>query len=86
MYFTCSLVIGDSDGNLQFWSISRRILVDSHKAHDGDILSISVFTYQDASRLSFSSNTYPSTIIVTGGVDGKVNLSSLSLSLALCLP
>ena len=86
MCFTCSLVIGDSDGNLQFWSISRRILEDSHKAHDGDILSISILTYQDASRLSYSSNTYPSTIIVTGGVDGKVNLSFFILSIALCLP
>ena len=45
---------------------------DNHKAHEGDILSISVFTYLDLS--SSSSPAYPTTLIVSGGVDGKVEI------------
>ena len=46
---------------------------DNHKAHEGDILSISVFTYLDLSSSSSDAlPAYPTTLIVSGGVDGKV--------------
>ena len=69
---THRVVIGDSRGNLQIWNIRKRIMQDNHKAHEGDVLSISVFTYYDTS--ASSTTLYPTTLIVSGGVDGKVGL------------
>lgn len=75
MDFIDRVVIGDSRGNLQIWNTQKRIMQDNHKAHEGDVLSLSVFTYYDYSASSTA--LYPTTLIVSGGVDGKVGLGRL---------
>lgn len=80
------VVVGDSRGNLQIWNINKRIMQDTHKAHEGDILSISVYSYYDYSSLTSSSAPlYPTTLIVSGGVDGKVGFQYTHSSIALCI-
>lgn len=80
------VVVGDSRGNLQIWNINNRIMQDNHKAHEGDILSISVYSYYDYSSLTSSSAPlYPTTLIVSGGVDGKVRCHNTHSPIALCV-
>lgn len=66
----CRIVTGDSRGSVQIWDVSKRIMLENHKAHEGDVLTLSVFSFLDAS--GGEQPSAPQTMIVSGGVDAKV--------------
>lgn len=47
-------------------------MVQNHKAHEGDVLSLSVYHYIDQSTELAPSSPSVTTLIVSGGVDAKV--------------
>ena len=63
------IATGDSRGSIQIWDISKRIMTRAFKAHEGDVLTLSLFSYMDAQS---SSEPIPSAILVSGGVDAKL--------------
>lgn len=67
---TSRIVTGDSRGSVQVWDVSKRIMLENHKAHEGDVLTLSVFSFLDAS--GGEQPSAPQTMIVSGGVDAKV--------------
>ena len=89
------IVTGDSRGYVQIWDIMRRrygdielvlgLMTQNHKAHEGDVLTVSVFCYIDQASDIPSDSHSPTTLIVSGGVDAKVQLCVVFHSLALCL-
>lgn len=47
-------------------------MTQNHKAHEGDVLTVSVFSYIDQAGDIPSDSRSPTTLIVSGGVDAKV--------------
>lgn len=47
-------------------------MTQNHKSHEGDVLTISVFSYIDQASDIPSDSHSPTTLIVSGGVDAKV--------------
>ncbi|KNB44062.1 hypothetical protein JH06_5393 [Blastocystis sp. subtype 4] len=71
------IVTGDSRGYVQIWDIMRRLMTQNHKAHEGDVLTVSVFSYIDQASDIPSDSHSPTTLIV--------QLCVVFHSLALCL-
>ena len=70
LFLSSSLIAtGDSRGSVQIWDISKRIMIRIFKAHEGDVLTLSLFSYVDAQS---SREAIPSAILVSGGVDAKL--------------
>ena len=65
----CRIATGDSRGSVQIWDISKRLMTRIFKAHEGDVLTLSLFSYMDAQS---SHEPIPSAILVSGGVDAKL--------------
>ena len=74
---------GDSRGCVQIWDIVHRtsyshlshglgVMVQNHKAHEGDVLSLSVYHYIDQSGEQSHLTPSVTTLIVSGGIDAKV--------------
>lgn len=49
-------------------------MTQNHKSHEGDVLTVSVFSYIDQASDIPSDSHSPTTLIVSGGVDAKVLL------------
>ena len=65
----CRIATGDSRGSVHIWDISKRLMIRIFKAHEGDVLTLSLFSYMDAQS---SLEAVPSAILVSGGVDAKL--------------
>ena len=48
------------------------VMVQNHKAHEGDVLSLSVYHYIDQSGEQTHLSPSVTTLIVSGGIDAKV--------------
>ena len=75
--FTLSVVLGDSCGSVQIWDISKRIMLQNLKVHEGDVLALNVFSYLDKTEASSVISPRATTLILSGGMDAKVWLPSL---------
>ena len=81
--FITRVATGDSRGCVQIWDIVHRtlyffishpsgVMVQNHKAHEGDVLSLSVYHYIDQSGDQSHLSPSITTLIVSGGIDAKV--------------
>ena len=65
----CRVATGDSRGYVQIWNVQKRVMLQVFKAHEGDVLTLSVFSYIDAQT---AGKRVPTTLLVSGGVDAKL--------------
>ena len=63
------MATGDSRGYVQIWNVQKRVMLQVFKAHEGDVLTLSVFSYIDAQT---AGKRVPTTLLVSGGVDAKL--------------
>ena len=63
------MATGDSRGYVQIWNVQKRLMLNLFKAHEADVLTLSVFSYIDAQT---EGKRVLTTLLVSGGVDAKL--------------